>query len=181
MDSVEEVKVGDIIIVKQGEKIPLDGVIIKGKTSLNTASLTGESKLTKVKETDNVLSGSINTDGIIEIKVTERYENSTVSRILELVENASDKKAKTETFVNRAAKKYTPIVIILAILVAVFLPILSKEVTYSQSVYRALIFLVISCPCAIAISVPLSYFSGIGKSSKEGLFRLFKKCKRNCF
>ena len=167
--SPEEVKVGDIIIVKQGEKIPLDGVIIKGKTSLNTASLTGESKLTKVKETDNVLSGSINTDGIIEIKVTERYENSTVSRILELVENASDKKAKTETFVNRAAKKYTPIVIILAILVAVFLPILSKEVTYSQSVYRALIFLVISCPCAIAISVPLSYFSGIGKSSKEGI------------
>ncbi len=167
--SPEEVKVGDIIIVKQGEKIPLDGVIIKGKTSLNTASLTGESKLTKVKETDNVLSGSINTDGIIEIKVTERYENSTVSRILELVENASDKKAKTETFVNRAAKIYTPIVIILAILVAVFLPILSKEVTYSQSVYRALIFLVISCPCAIAISVPLSYFSGIGKSSKEGI------------
>ena len=165
----EHVLIGEIIVVKQGEKIPLDGVIVKGETSLNTASLTGESKLRKVRKGDNVLSGSINTDGIIEVEVKEKYENSTVSKILELVENASDKKAKTETFVNKAAKIYTPIVIGLALLVAIFMPILVHEITYAESIYRALVFLVISCPCAIAISVPLSYFSGIGKASKEGV------------
>ena len=165
-----EVKVGDIVVAKQGEKIPLDGVVVKGTASLNTASLTGESKPQDVDENDIVLSGSI-VEGLLEIKVTEKYENSTVSKILELVENATDKKAKTETFVNKAAKIYTPIVIGIAILVGIFLPLISN-VTYggeNGSIYRALIFLVISCPCAIAISVPLCYFSGIGKSSKEGI------------
>ena len=166
-----EVKVGDIVVAKQGEKIPLDGVVVKGTASLNTASLTGESKPQDVDENYIVLSGSIVLEGLLEIKVTEKYENSTVSKILELVENATDKKAKTETFVNKAAKIYTPIVIGIAILVGIFLPLISN-VTYggeNGSIYRALIFLVISCPCAIAISVPLCYFSGIGKSSKEGI------------
>lgn len=166
-----EVKVGDIVVAKQGEKIPLDGVVVKGTASLNTASLTGESKPQDVDENDIVLSGSIVLEGLLEIKVTEKYEDSTVSKILELVENATDKKAKTETFVNKAAKIYTPIVIGIAILVGIFLPLISN-VTYggeNGSIYRALIFLVISCPCAIAISVPLCYFSGIGKSSKEGI------------
>lgn len=166
-----EVKVGDIVVAKQGEKIPLDGIVVKGTASLNTASLTGESKPQDVAENDTVLSGSIVLEGLLEIKVTEEYENSTVSKILELVENATDKKAKTETFVNKAAKIYTPIVIGIAILVGIFLPLISN-VTYggeNGSIYRALIFLVISCPCAIAISVPLCYFSGIGKSSKEGI------------
>lgn len=166
-----QVKIGDIVIVKQGEKVPLDGIVIKGRASLNTSSLTGEVKPLDVKENSEVLSGSIVLEGLLEIKVTEKYENSTVSRILELVENATDKKAKTETFVNKAAKVYTPVVLIIAMLVAIFLPLISNIPygTNNGSIYRALIFLVISCPCAIAISVPLCYFSGIGKSSKEGI------------
>jgi len=167
--SPEDVKVGDIIIIKQGEKIPLDGVIVEGTAKLDTSALTGESNLRKVKINDEVLSGSVNLEGLIEIRVTCEYKNSTVSKILELVENATDKKAKTETFVSKASKIYTPVVIGLAVLVAVFMPIIFKEITYSQSIYKALIFLVISCPCAIAISVPLSYFSGIGKASKRGI------------
>ena len=169
--SPEEVKIGDTILIKEGEKVPLDGIVKKGTADLNTASLTGESKLTQVSESENVLSGSIVVDGMIEVKVTEEYKNSTVSRILDLVENATDKKAKTETFVNKASSIYTPIVIGLAAIVAIFLPIFT-DIPYTGnngSIYRALIFLVISCPCSIAISVPLSYFSGIGKSSKEGI------------
>lgn len=169
--SPEKVKIGDIILVKEGEKVPLDGIVTKGTADLNTASLTGESKLTQVSENKNVLSGSVVVDGMIEVKVTEEYKNSTVSRILDLVENATDKKAKTETFVNKASSIYTPIVIGLAAVVAIFLPLFT-EIPYTGnngSIYRALIFLVISCPCSIAISVPLSYFSGIGKSSKEGI------------
>lgn len=169
--SPEEVKIGDIILVKEGEKVPIDGIVTKGTADLNTASLTGESKLTQVSENKNVLSGSVVVDGMIEVKVTEEYKNSTVSRILDLVENATDKKAKTETFVNKASSIYTPIVIGLAAVVAIFLPLFT-EIPYTGnngSIYRALIFLVISCPCSIAISVPLSYFSGIGKSSKEGI------------
>ena len=169
--SPEEVKIGDTILVKEGEKVPLDGIVTKGTADLNTASLTGESKLTQVSENKKVLSGSIVVDGMIEVKVTEEYKNSTVSRILDLVENATDKKAKTETFVNKASSIYTPIVIGLAAVVAIFLPLFT-EIPYTGnngSIYRALIFLVISCPCSIAISVPLSYFSGIGKSSKEGI------------
>ena len=169
--SPEDVKIGDTILVKEGEKIPLDGIVTKGTADLNTASLTGESKLTQVSENKNVLSGSIVVDGMIEVKVTEKYENSTVSRILDLVENATDKKAKTETFVNKASSIYTPIVIGLAVIVAIFLPLFTNipYIGNNGSIYRALIFLVISCPCSIAISVPLSYFSGIGKSSKEGI------------
>ena len=164
----ETVNVGDIIVIKQGEKIPLDGRVISGTANLNTASLTGESVLREVKENDLVLSGCINEKGLIEVKVTEKYEDSTVNKILELVENATDKKAKTETFVNKASKIYTPIILILAILVALLMPVLFK-ITYVDAIYRALIFLVVSCPCAIVISVPLSYFSGIGKASKRGI------------
>jgi len=169
--SIEEVKIDDIILVKEGEKVPLDGIVIKGNADLNTSSLTGESKLAQVKEKNKVLSGSIVEDGILEIKVTSNYKESTVNKILELVENATDKKAKTETFVNKASSIYTPIVLTLAAIVAIFLPIFTK-VPYTGnegSIYRALIFLVISCPCSIAISIPLSYFSAIGKSSKEGI------------
>lgn len=164
----EEVNIGDIIIVKQGEKVPLDGIVVSGNASLNTSSLTGESKLRNVKENDKIFSGSINEKGLIEVKVTEKYENSTVNRILELVENATDKKAKTETFVNKASKIYTPIVIVLAVMVAILLPLL-PEIGFKESIYRALIFLVVSCPCAIVISVPLSYFTGIGRASKLGI------------
>ena len=165
----EEVNVGDIILVKTGEKIPLDGIVLKGEAELDNSALTGESAFVKVKEKSKVLSGAINVQGILEIKVEKNYENSTVSQILNLVENATDKKAKTETFVAKAAKIYTPIVLGLALLVALFMPILIKGSTYYDSIYKALIFLVISCPCSIAISVPLSYFSGIGKASKKGI------------
>lgn len=165
----EEIKVGDIIVVKTGEKIPLDGEVISGNAQIDTSALTGESKLIQVKEKSKVLSGSININGLIEIRVEKTYENSTVSQILNLVENATDKKAKTETFVSKAAKIYTPVVMILAILIAVFMPLLISSVSYKESIYKALIFLVISCPCSIAISVPLSYFSGIGRASKKGI------------
>lgn len=165
----EEVNIGDIIIVKTGEKIPLDGIVIKGEAEIDNSALTGESKLLKVQKDSEVLSGSINVQGLLEIKVQKNYENSTVSQILNLVENATDKKAKTENFVSKAAKIYTPIVLGLAILVAIFMPLIIKGVNYNESIYKALIFLVISCPCSIAISVPLSYFSGIGKSSKSGI------------
>ena len=166
--SPEDVNIGDIIVIKQGEKIPLDGRVVSGEANLNTASLTGESILRNVKIDDMVLSGSINENGLIEVKVTEKYEDCTVNKILELVENATDKKAKTETFVSKAARIYTPAVFILAILVALITPIIFK-ITQTDAIYRALIFLVVSCPCAIAISVPLSYFSGIGKASKNGI------------
>lgn len=165
----ETINIGDIILVKTGEKIPLDGIVVKGEAEIDNSALTGESALIKVEEESKVLSGGINVQGLLEIKVEKTYGNSTVSQILNLVENATDKKAKTETFVAKAAKIYTPIVLGLALLVAVFIPILTKDVTYSESIYKALIFLVISCPCSIAISVPLSYFSGIGKASKNGI------------
>ena len=165
----EEVKIGDIIMVKTGEKIPLDGVVISGDAQVDNSALTGESKLVNVTKNSKVLSGSINVNGLIEVKVEQTYENGTVSQILNLVENATDKKAKTETFVSKAAKIYTPVIIGLALLVAIFMPLVVANVTYKESIYKALIFLVISCPCSIAISVPLSYFSGIGKASKKGI------------
>lgn len=165
----DEVKIGDIIIVKTGEKIPLDGVVISGDAQVDNSALTGESKLVNVTKNSKVLSGSINVNGLIEVKVEQTYENGTVSQILNLVENATDKKAKTETFVSKAAKIYTPVIIGLALLVAIFMPLVVANVTYKESIYKALIFLVISCPCSIAISVPLSYFSGIGKASKKGI------------
>ncbi len=161
------VNTDDIIIVKKGEKLPLDGIIVKGSASLDTSALTGESKLRIVKEGDAVLSGSINMEGLIDVKVTSVYENSTVSKILELTENASDRKAKTENFVGAAAKIYTPIIIILAILIVLILPLF--KVSFNDALYRALVFLVVSCPCAIAISVPLGYFSGIGRASLDGI------------
>lgn len=163
----ESVNIGDIIVVKSGEKIPLDGVIVKGSSKLNTSALTGESKLKSVDVGDTVLSGEVNMGDIFEMKVSCLYENSTVSRILELVENATDRKAKTETFVSKAAKVYTPVILILAILTALILPLFGLSM--SEAIYRALVFLVVSCPCAIAISVPLSYFSGIGSCSKNGI------------
>ncbi len=163
----ESVNIGDIIVVKSGEKIPLDGVIVKGNSKLNTSALTGESKLKSVDAGDTVLSGEVNMGDIFEMKVSCLYENSTVSRILELVENATDRKAKTETFVSKAAKVYTPVILILAILTAFILPLFGLSM--SDAIYRALVFLVVSCPCAIAISVPLSYFSGIGSCSKNGI------------
>lgn len=166
--SPEDINIGDIIVVKKGEKVPLDGTVVKGNTYIDTSALTGESILQRVSVKDKVLSGSINTDSIIEIRVDETYENSAVHRILDLVEKATDRKAKTENFVAKAARVYTPIVLLLAILTGVLLPIISN-VSYSDSIYRALSFLVISCPCAIAISVPLSYFSGIGLASKHGI------------
>ena len=165
---VNDINIGDILIVKQGEKIPLDGVIVEGSTNLDLKHLTGESDLVLVKKDDKVLSGSINVGDVILVKVTSLYKDSTVAKILELISDASDKKAKVETLVNKVSKYYTPIVLMLAIVVVLVLPIISN-VSYSVSVYRALTFLVISCPCAIAISVPLSYFTGIGVSSKNGI------------
>ena len=165
---INDIKVGDILIIKQGEKIPLDGIVLKGTTKLDLKSLTGESELVKVSENDNVMSGSINTEDIIEIKVTSLYKDSTVSKILDLINDATDKKAEFETLVSRVSKYYTPIVLLLAILVAIILPLITN-LNYEESIYRALTFLVISCPCAIAISVPLSYFTGIGVSSKNGI------------
>lgn len=164
----EDIKVGTTIIILEGEKIPLDGIVLSGTAKLNMQALTGESKLKEVKINDTVLSGSINVKGLLEVKVTNTYESSTVSKILSLTESATDRKAKIETFVTKAAKIYTPTVLILAVLVALTFPILFN-MSFSESIYRALVFLVISCPCAIAISVPLSYFSGIGISSKKGI------------
>ena len=166
--NVENVKVGDVLVVRKGEKIPVDGTIINGKTYLDTSALTGESENILVKNGDKVLSGSINNSDVITIKAISTFEDSTVSKILELLDTATDKKAKTETTISKISKVYTPIILILALIVAIFLPLISS-VTYSQSIYRALTFLVISCPCAIAISVPLSYFTGIGVASKNGI------------
>ena len=164
----EEVKLLDTILVKTGEKIPLDGTIVKGEANLDTSSLTGESKLFEAKNGSDVLSGSINTDGIIEVMVTSTYENSTVQKILELVENANEKKTKTETFVDKFIKIYTPTVVVLAILIGALLPLFTTY-RYVDSLYRAFIFILVSCPCAIAISIPLSYFMGIGKASRSGI------------
>lgn len=165
---VEDVKINDILVVKKGEKIPVDGVIVKGSTLLDTSALTGESDLESVTIKSNVISGSINMGEVIEIKATKTYDNSTVSKVLELLDSATDKKTKTETLVSKISKIYAPSVIIMAILITIFLPIFT-DVTIKESIYRGLTFLVISCPCAIAISIPLSYFTGIGVSSKKGI------------
>ena len=165
---VEEVKINDILVVKKGEKIPVDGVIIKGSSSLDISALTGESELVSVNVSDEVLSGSINMGDVLEIKVTNTFSNSTVAKILDLLESATDKKTKTENMVTKFSKVYTPIIIGLAILITIILPLIFK-VPFKTSLYRALTFLVISCPCAIAISVPLSYFTGIGTASKKGI------------
>lgn len=165
---VEDVKINDVLVVKKGEKIPVDGVVVKGSTLLDTSALTGEADLDNVTVKSNVISGSINMGEVIEIKATKTYDNSTVSKVLELLDSATDKKTKTETTVSKISKIYTPSVIIMAILIMIFLPIFT-DVTIKKSIYRGLTFLVISCPCAIAISIPLSYFTGIGVSSKKGI------------
>ena len=165
---VDEIKINDILVVKKGEKIPVDGIVITGETMLDTSALTGESELMQIKEGDQVLSGSMNMGEIIEIKATQIAENSTVSKILELLEDATDKKTKTETIVSKISKIYTPIVIILALLIVICLPIIFN-IPMLEAIHRGLTFLVISCPCAIAISVPLSYFTGIGVASKKGI------------
>ena len=165
---IEDVKVGDILIVKKGEKIPVDGIVVKGSTLIDSSALTGESELVKIEEGMEVLSGSINNYHVIEVKATSLFKDSTVSKILNLLEEATDKKTKTETIVSKISKIYTPIIIILAILVITLLP-LFFDLSYKESLYRGLTFLVISCPCAIAISVPLSYFTGIGVASKKGI------------
>lgn len=165
---VEDVKLNDILVVKKGEKIPVDGVVVKGSTLLDTSALTGEADLDNVTVKSNVISGSINMGEVIEIKATKTYDDSTVSKVLELLDSATDKKTKTETLVSKISKIYTPSVIIMAILITIFLPIFT-DVTIKESIYRGLTFLVISCPCAIAISIPLSYFTGIGVSSKKGI------------
>ena len=164
---VEDVKVGDILLVKKGEKIGVDGIIKSGATSIDSSALTGESEPVFIKEGDKVLSGSINLGDIILVEATSTFEDSTVSKILEMLESATDKKTKTETIVSKGSKIYTPVVLVLSILVMIVLPLFG--VNLSSSIYRGLTFLVISCPCAIAISVPLSYFTGIGVCSKNGI------------
>lgn len=163
-----EVSIGDIIVVKEGERVPLDGIVIKGNSLVDTSFLTGESIPVSVKQGSDVLSGSINKGDILEIKVTSLYKDSTVSKILELVENATERKTKTETIVSKYSSKYTLAVIIIALLVSFVIPLVSS-LSLSECIYKGLTILVISCPCAIAISVPLSYFSGIGRASKEGI------------
>ena len=165
----DEVKVGEIIVVKPGEKIPLDGIIVEGQTMLDTKALTGESVPVKAKENDEVLSGSINESGKILIKVTKEYGESTVSKILDLVENASSKKSKSENFITKFAKYYTPTVVIIAVILAIIPPLIIKDANFRDWLYRALSFLVVSCPCALVISIPLSFFGGIGGASKVGI------------
>lgn len=164
---VEDVKVGDILLVKKGEKIGVDGIIKSGDSSIDSSMLTGESEPVFIKEGDKVLSGSINLGDVILVRATSTFEDSTVSKILEMLESATDKKTKTETIVSKGSKIYTPVVLVLSILVMLVLPFFGVSVF--SSIYRGLTFLVISCPCAIAISVPLSYFTGIGVCSKNGI------------
>ncbi len=165
----DEIKIGEVIIVKPGEKVPLDGNIVEGKTALDTKALTGEAMPREVREGDEILSGCINLNGVIKIKVKKEYGESTVSKILDLVENASSKKSKSENFITKFARYYTPIVVIIALLLAIIPPIVMDNATFSDWIYRALSFLVVSCPCALVISIPLSFFGGIGGASKMGV------------
>lgn len=167
--SPDTVNIGDHILVKPGEKIPLDGVVIDGSSHVDTSALTGESMPRAVGLGNNVLSGSINKNGLLTIEVSKNFGESTVSQILELVQNASSKKAPTENFITKFARYYTPIVVIVAALLAVVPPLILSGATFSDWVYRALIFLVISCPCALVVSIPLGFFGGIGAASKSGV------------
>ncbi|MDF1611365.1 heavy metal translocating P-type ATPase [Stygiobacter electus] len=167
--SPESVRVGEYILVKAGEKIPLDGEIIEGNSFLDTSALTGESVPRKVKERDIVLAGMINQSGLLTIRVTKLFNESSISRILELVENAASKKAQTEKFITTFAKYYTPVVVFGALLLAIIPPLLFSEQTFTEWIYRALVVLVISCPCALVISIPLGYFGGIGGASRKGI------------
>ena len=165
----DEVEIGDIIVVKPGEKIPLDGLIVEGRTSLDTKALTGEALPREVIEGEEVLSGCINLNGVIKVKVTKEFGESTVSKILDLVENASSKKSKSENFITKFAQYYTPIVVIIAVLLAIIPPLVIEGAMFTNWLYRALSFLVVSCPCALVISIPLSFFGGIGGASKMGI------------
>lgn len=163
------VHIGDIILIKPGEKIPLDGTVIEGSSTLNTLALTGEAIPKSINIGDEVLSGCINNESTLKVKVTKEFSESTVSKILDLVENASNRKSKSENFISKFAKYYTPIVVIIAIVLAIFPPLILKEATFHEWIYRALSFLVVSCPCALVISIPLSFFGGIGAASKIGV------------
>lgn len=162
-----EVEVGDTIVIKPGEKVPLDGIITKGASSLDTKALTGESMPVEAEAGDAVVSGSINLHGVLEVRTTKLFDDSTVAKILELVENASSRKAKAETFITKFARVYTPIVVVLALLLALVPPLFDGD--WGTWVYRACSFLVVSCPCALVISVPLSFFGGLGAASKNGI------------
>ena len=165
----DDVEIGDIIIIKPGEKVPLDGVILEGKSSLDTKALTGESLPKDVTEGEEILSGCINLNGVLRVEVTKEYGQSTVSKILDLVENASSKKSKSENFITKFARYYTPIVVIIALFLALVPPLVIDGAIFSDWIYRALSFLVVSCPCALVISIPLSFFGGIGGASKMGI------------
>jgi len=165
----DEVNIGEIILVKPGEKIPLDGIVIEGESMLNTSALTGEAVPRKVTVKEEVLSGCINNDGILKIKVSKKFEESTVSKILDLVENASSRKSKSENFISKFAKVYTPVVVIIATFLAIIPPLIINGAVFTDWLYRALSFLVVSCPCALVISIPLSFFGGIGAASKIGV------------
>ena len=165
----DDVKIDDIIVVKPGEKVPLDGIVIKGNSYVDTKALTGESVPRKIEQNDEILSGFINQKGVLEIKVTKEFENSTVSKILDLVENASSKKSKSENFITKFAKYYTPIVVIIALIIAFVPPFILNMGEFNDFLYRALTFLVVSCPCALVISIPLGFFGGIGGASKLGI------------
>lgn len=170
----DNIEIGQIIIIKPGEKVPIDGIVISGESSLNTSALTGESIPRNVGVDSEVISGSININGLLKVKTTKKFEDSTVSQILDLVENASSKKANTDKFISKFARYYTPIVCISALLLAIIPPLfitifLGGDANWMDWIYRALIFLVISCPCALVVSVPLTFFSGLGGASKEGI------------
>ena len=169
--SPEKVGVGEVIVIRPGEKVPLDGVVLTGKTSLNTVALTGESMPRELSEGDEVVSGCLNLSGVIRVKTTKTYGDSTVSKIIELVEHASEHKSKSETFINKFARVYTPVVVTAAMVLAVVPPLLSGHfaTAFATWLYRALLFLVVSCPCALVISVPLTFFAGIGGASRKGI------------
>ena len=165
----EEVKVGDIVVIRPGEKVPMDGIVIDGASSLNTVALTGESVPRTIRPADEIMSGCINLNGVVTAKVTKAFGESTAAKVLNLVENATENKSKNENFITKFAKIYTPIVVVLALLVAVIPPLLVNEQLWSVWIYRALTFLVVSCPCALVISVPLTFFGGIGGASRKGV------------
>ncbi len=167
--SPEQVSVGDVIMVKPGERVPLDGVVLKGSSFADTSALTGESVPKAIKAGDTVYSGVINQSGVLEIRVEKEFAQSTISKILELVQNASTRKATTEKFISRFARYYTPIVVAVAVLIATIPPLFVPGAVFSDWLYRALVFLVISCPCALVISIPLGFFGGIGAASREGI------------
>ena len=166
---LDEVQIGDIIVIKAGEKIPLDGKVIEGSSMIDTSALTGESIPREVEVGSDILSGCININGVITAEVTKEFGESTVSKILDLVENASSKKSNSEQFITKFARYYTPVVVIIAVFLAIIPPLVIDGATFSDWIYRALAFLVVSCPCALVISIPLSFFGGIGGASKKGI------------